>query len=77
MALPVEVGQEFRKATGGRGSIPGSPSPVCIMFTQVQSKGRERESLGTRLGEINVDGYSCKLSVADCQFQGGGGGHVG
>ena len=41
-----------RKATGGRSSVPGSPSPSIfshIIFTPTKFKGKERESLGTRL----------------------------
>ena len=58
LAFPAMVGQQFnyytaKKATGGRSSIPGSPSPSVffgdIIFMQVKFKGREWESLGKRL----------------------------
>ena len=45
------------KATGGRGSVSGSPSPLIFraQYSQGQNfKVRERESLGTRLGRITA-----------------------
>ena len=49
---------------GGRGSIPGSPSPsmfLHIILVPAKLKGRGRENLGTRLETTNLQGKISKF----------------